>query len=346
MYWQKNTFYQAKKFLHFFKFATIENLDLCHELGFSDFDVILFHPTQFTKGNKEKSYSFADTFDLSKDFPTADGLGKFYSENQPLVSVLERNMDPRQSGTKLAQVVLYLDIDFETNFKDQKQLWASYQIVLKAAKRFKKFHGVAFYLADITEFSDHVEVMGFDSHNKDGNIVIWQRGNKYPLRGELNDLENFVKSILKSKGIPFATSEEIPKSNQGPVKIVVGQNFDEIVNNPNNDVLLQIYKHHNQKSITFQPIYEKLGVLLEKETHIVIAKINAEKNDIPAAYIPLAYPTIYLVRQRQKRKPLKYDGKKKLSSLVEFLHQEASSTITSVPISYSKSEWKKLKEEL
>lgn len=40
---------------------------------------------------------------------------------------------------------------------------------------------------------------------------------------------------------PFFKSEAVPADNSGPVKVVVRNNFDEIVMNANKDVLVEFY---------------------------------------------------------------------------------------------------------
>jgi hypothetical protein len=47
---------------------------------------------------------------------------------------------------------------------------------------------------------------------------------------------------------PWIKSEPLPPSNDQPVKILVGKNFDEIVNDPTKDVLVEFYGNYQVMS--------------------------------------------------------------------------------------------------
>lgn len=54
-------------------------------------------------------------------------------------------------------------------------------------------------------------------------------------------------------------SEEIPESNDAPVKIVVGKNFDSIVMDETKDVLVEFYAPWCGHCKSLEPKYEELA---------------------------------------------------------------------------------------
>lgn len=67
-------------------------------------------------------------------------------------------------------------------------------------------------------------------------------------------------------------------------QIVVGANFDEIVNDPSKDVLLEFYAPWCGHCKALAPKYDELGEKLKDNPNIVIAKIDATANDYPSTY--------------------------------------------------------------
>jgi protein disulfide-isomerase A1 len=69
---------------------------------------------------------------------------------------------------------------------------------------------------------------------------------KYVFEGDVENLSveavrNFVAEWKEGKLSPHLNSEEIPEDNNGPVKIVVGKSFHEIVMDETKDVLVKYY---------------------------------------------------------------------------------------------------------
>ncbi|KAF2321765.1 hypothetical protein GH714_002581 [Hevea brasiliensis] len=66
-------------------------------------------------------------------------------------------------------------------------------------------------------------------------------GQKFVLDGELTleKIKTFGEEFLEDRLKPFFKSDPVPETNDGDVKIVVGNNFDEIVLDESKDVLLE-----------------------------------------------------------------------------------------------------------
>merc|ERR1719412_2384436 len=57
----------------------------------------------------------------------------------------------------------------------------------------------------------------------------------------VDNLQQFVSEFASGSLKPYIKSEPIPEDNTGPVKVVVGENFNSIVKDPTKDVLIEFY---------------------------------------------------------------------------------------------------------
>ena len=73
-----------------------------------------------------------------------------------------------------------------------------------------------------------------------------------------------------------------PLSVPGPLKVAVGKNFDEVVNDPERDVLIEFYAPWCGHCKSLAPKYEELAEKLKDEPGVTIAKMDATANDVPS----------------------------------------------------------------
>lgn len=62
----------------------------------------------------------------------------------------------------------------------------------------------------------------------------------YPLFS-VENLQQFLSDLDEGNLEPYQKSEPIPESNDGPVKVAVAKNFDEVVTNNGKDTLIEFY---------------------------------------------------------------------------------------------------------
>ncbi|KPP78309.1 hypothetical protein Z043_102197 [Scleropages formosus] len=93
-------------------------------------------------------------------------------------------------------------------------------------------------------------------------------------------MEDYFAGKLKR----FLKSEPRPENNNGPVKVVVAETFEEIVNDPTKDVLIEFYAPWCGHCKNLEPKYTELGEQLADDHNIVIAKMDATANDVPSNY--------------------------------------------------------------
>lgn len=124
---------------------------------------------------------------------------------------------------------------------------------------------------------------------------------------------------------PIVKSQPIPK-NKGPVKVVVGKTFDELVMDGKKDVLIEFYAPWCGHCKKLEPEYLALAKKYKNEKNLVIAKMDATANDVPHdAYKIEGFPTIYFSPSNKKQNPIKFSGgERNVDTLSKFLEQHAT----------------------
>uniref|UniRef100_A0A8C6UMD6 protein disulfide-isomerase n=1 Tax=Neogobius melanostomus TaxID=47308 RepID=A0A8C6UMD6_9GOBI len=107
---------------------------------------------------------------------------------------------------------------------------------------------------------------------------------------------------------PIIKSQPVPK-NKGPVTVVVGKTFDEIVMDTQKDVLIEFYAPWCGHCKKLEPDYQALGKKYKGEKNLVIAKMDTTANDVPNdSYKVEGFPTIYFAPSNNKQNPVKFEG--------------------------------------
>ncbi|XP_026084237.1 protein disulfide-isomerase A3-like [Carassius auratus] len=215
----------------------------------------------------------------------------------------------------------YYNVDFLRNLKGTNY-WRNR--IMKVVTQFQD-RGLRFAVADRQAFQDELKEFGLDSSDGDIPVVTirTKEGIKYLMQEEFTQdgksLEKFLEDYFAKSLKRYMKSEPVPESNEDPVKVVVADTFDEIVNDPGKDVLVEFYAPWCGHCQDLEPIYKELGEQLSGDPNIVIAKMDATANDVPPNYDVQGFPTIYFVPSGQKDQPQRYEGGREVSDFITYL---------------------------
>ncbi|MCP4264795.1 MAG: hypothetical protein GY777_04345 [Candidatus Brocadiaceae bacterium] len=123
---------------------------------------------------------------------------------------------------------------------------------------------------------------------------------------------------------PHFKSAPIPETNDEPVKVVVGDSFEDMVLTEDKYVLLEAYAPWCGHCKKLTPIYKELAEKLSTETDLVVAKMDATENEHNKMPVQ-GFPTLRLFKPGNPT-PVDYNGDRTLKDLVLFLETNMGRT--------------------
>lgn len=224
---------------------------------------------------------------------------------------------------------------FESSIKKQLILFAisndSEKLISIFEESAKSFKGkLIFVHVEIDNEDVGKPVSEYFGISGNGPQVLGYTGNedskKFVLDKEvtLENIKAFGENFLEDKLKPFYKSDPIPETNDGDVKIVVGDNFEEIVLDESKDVLLEIYAPWCGHCQALEPTYNKLAKHLRGIDSLVIAKMDGTTNEHPRAKSD-GFPTILFFPAGNKSfDPITVDTDRTVVAFYKFLKKNAS----------------------
>ncbi len=105
---------------------------------------------------------------------------------------------------------------------------------------------------------------------------------KYQVSGTtLEEFTNALKGYKEGSLNAYYKSETIPETNTEPVKIIVGDSFEEMVLKNDKYVLFEAYAPWCGHCKKLEPIYNELAEKLADVEDLVLAKMDATANEHP-----------------------------------------------------------------
>ncbi|KAH7926761.1 protein disulfide isomerase [Leucogyrophana mollusca] len=198
-----------------------------------------------------------------------------------------------------------------------------------------EFRGkVNFVWIDATKFGDHAKALNL-VEPKWPSFVIQdlEKQLKYPYDQntavEPKEVSEMVSDFLAGKLVPQLKSEPIPETQDESVFTVVGKQFEEVVFDDSKDVFIEFYATWCGHCKRLKPIWDSLGDhYADVKDQIVIAKMEAQENDLPAS-VPFrisGFPTLKF-KPAGTREFLDYDGERALESLIAFVDDNAKNSL-------------------
>ncbi|XP_026884303.2 protein disulfide-isomerase A4 isoform X2 [Electrophorus electricus] len=311
----------------YYKFRHTFSSDIAKFLKASPGQVVMLQPEKFRSKYEDSSYFLTITFDhfSSQDSTATSEFQDFVKKRTlPLVGHRKQSNDAMRY-TQRPLVVVYYGVDFSFDYRVATQFWRSK--VLEVAKDFPEY---TFAIADEEDYAEELRSLGLSDSGEEVNVgILAEGGKKYAMEPEEFDsevLREFVLAFKKGKLKPVIKSQSVPKSNKGPVKVVVGKTFDEIVLDTKTDVLIEFYAPWCGHCKKLEPDYLALGKKYKNEKSLVIAKMDATANDVPHdGYKVEGFPTIYFAPSNKKQQPIKFaGGERDIESLSKFVEEHAT----------------------
>jgi len=133
----------------------------------------------------------------------------------------------------------------------------------------------------------------------------------------------FVSGVLDGSVSKFLMSDEIPESNDGPVKVIVGKQFNEIAKDSSKGVLVMFYAPWCGHCKAIKPTWEKLGEHFADSEKYVIGKMDATTNEADGEDVQ-GFPTIKFYPAGEEQTGIDYQGGRDLDSLIKFVESDGT----------------------
>jgi protein disulfide-isomerase A1 len=133
----------------------------------------------------------------------------------------------------------------------------------------------------------------------------------------------FVSGVLDGSVSKFLMSDPIPESNDGPVKVIVGKQFNEIAKDASKGVLVMFYAPWCGHCQQIKPTWEKLGEHFADNDKYVIGKMDATTNEADGEEVQ-GFPTIKFYPAGEDVEAIDYQGGRDLDSLIKFVESDGT----------------------
>ena len=195
----------------------------------------------------------------------------------------------------------------------------------KLAKKLKGFPMVTY--ADLESSSNKrlVEFLGLPAVWMPFAVIVNEKLQKFILRKDLNleNLEKFCDDWNKGLEKPFLKSQPMPaQAFENDVRILVADNFKEVVFDRNFDVLVEFYAPWCGHCKKLAPEYSKVAKKFKGTRSLIVCKIDATENEFENFDIQ-EFPTIKFFPANNKD-GIDLIGKKDAVSIEKFVVDNAA----------------------
>jgi len=136
-------------------------------------------------------------------------------------------------------------------------------------------------------------------------------------------LEDFKVGRLKAS----LKTEDAPKEETGNVKVIVSKTFkEEVMEKDDVDVLVEFYAPWCGHCKELAPRYEALATKLKHVEKLVVAKVNAEANEIEGVFVE-GFPTLRLYPATKKHDPVEFTGERTVEEIEAWLNKECTNKL-------------------
>ncbi|XP_077298657.1 protein disulfide-isomerase A3-like [Arctopsyche grandis] len=275
--------------------------------------IVLFRP-------KLMSNKFEDDKVVYSGSDDSIDINKFITQNfHGLVGYRTRDSAP---DFKKPLVIAFYSVDYVKNPKGTNY-WRNR--ILKVAKEYSD--EFTFAISSKDDFTHELNEFGLDYVKGDKPVVCAYNDvdQKFIMEKEFSveNFQDFLSQLKNGDLDSYVKSEPIPESNDAPVKVAVGKNFEEIVTKNGKDTLIEFYAPWCGHCKKLTPIYDELGEKM-KDEDIAIVKMDASSNDVPPPFKVHGFPTIYWASKDDKKNPITYEGGREVDDFVKYIAKQAT----------------------
>lgn len=277
-----------------------------------------------TKYEVDQKYAFVvfRNFDdgrkflVSNEVPTTANLKTFFeSVRFPLVMDFDQKAAERIFGSESPAIIFFSDNAddshleaFKNAAKDRRGdiLFAKSTVTGGLGARLCEFLGVT------KDDAPTIRIIRF----KNGSL------DKFKVSDLTKDgigkaLDDFKADKLSA----YYKSAPAPEKDEDAVKVVVGDNFKDVVLNEDKYVLLESYAPWCGHCKSLEPIYKELAEKVKHVKNLTIAKMDATANEHPSLNVK-GFPTINFFKPGSKSSPETYNGERTLDGFVKYLEEQ------------------------
>jgi len=169
-------------------------------------------------------------------------------------------------------------------------------------------------------------------------IIHYNHANpeRYLLKEKItkDSIIGFYESYKKG-GLPkYVKSEGVPASNDGKVKIVVGDNFKSIAHDSTKDVFVFFHAPWDEHSNKFKSTWNTFAEKLASISNLVFGSSDATLNEYEGIQIT-SYPTLLFYPANSKT-PEKYSGERTEQEIWKWLKPKLTGKFDASTISLEK----------
>uniref|UniRef100_A0AAZ3P8G2 Protein disulfide-isomerase n=2 Tax=Oncorhynchus tshawytscha TaxID=74940 RepID=A0AAZ3P8G2_ONCTS len=226
----------------------------------------------------------------------------------------EQNADKIFGSKVHTHTLLFIN----STVQEQKSLLTEYSTVAR------DFRGkVLFIIIDVTGPVSHVlKYFGLSEGDAPAvRIINTDTTKKFALIGQITaaTLQTFCQGVLDGTVKSHLLSEEVPEDwDKGPVKVLVGKNFEAVALDSNKNVFVEFYAPWCGHCKELAPVWEKLAEKYADRDDIIIAKMDATTNEVEGVSVS-GFPTLRYYPAGEDSKEVEYSGTRDLETFAMFL---------------------------
>jgi len=170
-------------------------------------------------------------------------------------------------------------------------------------------------------FERLAEYMGVDINATPKLVYLNSKTVKYVYDYDdvtVENLKSFAERISTGEVDPFLKSAPIPESNDEPVKVVVGKQWDELVMNHEKEVLVKFYAPWCGHCKTLAPHYDEAAKRLANNPNIILVKVDSTENEVAGVDIQ-GFPTLKFWGKDKTAEPIEYNGGRDADGIISWL---------------------------